>query len=75
MLWLDACQRAAETDAALDELFDGGPARDRVLYERACHYHAAVRRLRTAVAGRVTTLTGVGGHAPRRPIVDRHARS
>jgi hypothetical protein len=57
VLWLDACQRAAESDAAHEQLRahrDG----DRILYEKACRYHAAVLRLRMATALRVGVLTG-----------------
>jgi hypothetical protein len=76
VLWLDACQRAADTDAAFADLLRYGAARDRVLYERARRYHTAVRRLRTAVGCRVGALTGAGGHEPARwPICDRYAGS
>jgi hypothetical protein len=64
VLWIDACQRAAETDAARAALDRAGTDRDRVLCESARRYHAAVRRLRTAVARRVAALTGLGAHAP-----------
>jgi hypothetical protein len=57
LLWLDGRQRACETDAAYARL-DGELARDRVLYEKARRYHAAVRRERTAFARRVAALTG-----------------
>jgi len=74
VLWLDACQRAVETDAALAELLEHGADGDGVLYERARRYHVAVRRLRTAVAQRVGALTGACGAGLRRPpICDRHA--
>ncbi|MGH2863955.1 MAG: hypothetical protein ACRDJX_01755 [Solirubrobacteraceae bacterium] len=63
VLWLDACQRAAETDAAREEL-DRDTAADQVLYQKARRYHAAVRRLRTAVARRVCALTGAPCQAP-----------
>lgn len=72
VLWLDACQRAMDTDAALAHLLDQGARGDRILYEKARRYHAAVRRLRTAVAKRVGALTGSPGGAPMRaPICDR----
>jgi hypothetical protein len=63
-LWLDECERAAETDAAFIELnsWDRGPSR--VLCERARRYNAAVRRLRATVDARVTRLTR-GDHPPR----------
>jgi hypothetical protein len=58
LLWLDGRQRAAETDAAYSKLDAGDYARERTLYEKACRYHAAVRRERTAFARRVAALTG-----------------
>jgi hypothetical protein len=64
VLWLDACQRAAETDAAHADLLRDGAGRDRILYEKARRYHTAVRRLRIAVGCRVGALTGAGGHTP-----------
>ncbi len=80
VLWIDARQRAAETDAARAALDRAHAERDRVLCEEARRYHAAVRRLRTAVAQRVAALTGVRDHehehAPaREPIADRYANS
>jgi hypothetical protein len=61
VIWIDACQRAAETDGARAELERTGAEHDRVLCEKACRYHAAVRRLRMAVSIRVAALTGLGG--------------
>jgi hypothetical protein len=63
MTWLDAGARAADTDAARAELDRARAEHDRVLSEKACRYHAAVRRLRTAVAYRVNELIGVHEHA------------
>ena len=59
VLWLDARQRAAETDAARAQLERESAVRDQVLYEKARRYHAAVRRLRAALASRVSALTGL----------------
>jgi hypothetical protein len=74
--WLDATARAAETDAARAELDGAHGERDHVLREKACRYHAAVRRLRSAVACRVADLVGVHGHALARPqVADRYANS
>jgi len=56
ILWLDACTRAAETDAACAKLGSTNTDGDRVLYDKARRYHASVRRLRTAVGKRVTQL-------------------
>ncbi len=64
VLWIDACQRAAETDAARAALDRAGAEHDRVLCDKARSYHAAVRRLRSAVGRRVAALTGLGEHAP-----------
>jgi hypothetical protein len=58
MLWLDARQRATECDAAFAALLERSASCDPVLREQACRYHAAVRRLRTAVSTRVRALTG-----------------
>lgn len=55
-LWLDASQRAAETDAAYAQLDGASPNGDIVLFEQARGYHAAVRRLRGAVGKRVHAL-------------------
>ncbi|HEY4897706.1 MAG TPA: hypothetical protein VII01_16675 [Solirubrobacteraceae bacterium] len=60
VLWLGARRRATDTDAARAELdlLDGD--RDRVLYDKARRYHAAVRRLRGAVGRRAIALTRAG---------------
>jgi hypothetical protein len=57
ILWLDARRRAAGTDAACAQLDLVDRDRDRVLYDKARRYHAAVRRLRVAVGQRVARLT------------------
>jgi hypothetical protein len=76
VLWLDACQRAAETDAAYAQLDSQSVNGDRVLHEKARRYHAAVRRLRTAIGRRVAALTGSGcEESARWPISDRYAGS
>jgi hypothetical protein len=64
VMWLDAAARAADTDAARAELDRARAEHDRVLSEKACRYHAAVRRLRSAVAYRVGELIGAHEHAP-----------
>ncbi|HTU79985.1 MAG TPA: hypothetical protein VMF09_14615 [Solirubrobacteraceae bacterium] len=74
VLWLDACQRAVETESARAALDLEHARRDRVLCEKARRYHAAVRRLRCALRPRVAALTGLSRAAPaRRRISDRHA--
>jgi len=64
VLWLDACQRAAETDAARAQLDRESAVADHALYDKARRYHAAVRRLRDAVGRRVAALTARPGLAP-----------
>jgi hypothetical protein len=76
VLWIDARQRALETDAARVALDEADAELDRVLCEKARRYDAAVRRLRRAVASRVASLTGLGCDTPARlPITDRYASS
>lgn len=76
VLWIEACGRAAETDAARSELDATGPDGDRALNGNARRYHAAVRRLRHTISGRVEKLLGVPSDAsPRGPISDRYANS
>jgi hypothetical protein len=75
VLWLDACQRAADTDAAREQL-DSEAAADQILYEKARRYHAAVRRLRAAVGRRVSAITGLPCDTPVGwPDPHRYARS
>jgi hypothetical protein len=57
VLWLDACIRAAETDAACAALGPADAERDRLLYDKTRRYHAAVRRLRQALGRRVAACT------------------
>jgi hypothetical protein len=76
VLWLDAGARAADTDAARAELDRTRAEHDRFLSEKACRYHTAVRRLRAAVADRVTELIGLHEHATAQaPMADRYANS
>jgi hypothetical protein len=76
VLWIEARGRAAETDAALTELDGPGANGDRALHERARRYHAAVRRLRDAIARRVARLIAVPSEASACwPVLDRHASS
>jgi hypothetical protein len=64
VIWIDACRRAVETDAARAALESARAERDLVLVEKARRYYAAVRRVRTAVGRRVATLTGLGTDSP-----------
>ncbi len=74
VLWIDARARAAETDAARAALERAVAEGDRVLCEKARRYHAAVRRLRTAVGRSVAALIGLGEQSPAgSPICDRYA--
>jgi hypothetical protein len=54
VLTIEARERAVETDAAYAEL--DAAAGDLALREKARRYHAALRRLRTAVTRRSTPL-------------------
>jgi hypothetical protein len=65
VIWLEACQRAVETDAARAALDRGEDARDSMLCEKARRYHAAVRRLRTVIRPRVAALTGLPASSPK----------
>jgi hypothetical protein len=57
VLWIDACTRAAETDAACAMLGPADCQRDPLLYEKTRRYHAAVRRLRNVLGRRVALRT------------------
>lgn len=56
VLWIEARARAADTDAAYAESARACADADRSLYEKACRYHAALRRLRASLADRVSRL-------------------
>jgi hypothetical protein len=60
VLWLDARLRARKTEAARLELDTSTPDADPTLCGRARRYHAAVRRLRECLAGRVERLLAPG---------------
>jgi hypothetical protein len=67
VLWLEARDRAAETDAARRELDAVPPVDNQALHSGARRYHAAVRRLRAAIGRRVRSLVelqGAGEHLP-----------
>ncbi len=66
MLWLDARMRAADTDAAHAALDADAVGANRVLYDRAHRYHAAVRRLRHSVGRRVARLLAPAAHCGQR---------
>jgi hypothetical protein len=56
VLWIEASQRAAETDAAYAELLAWAAAPDPPLQNKARSYHGAVVRVRDAIARHVATL-------------------
>ncbi len=56
VMWIEACGRARETDAARVELDALGASEDVSLHEKALRYHAAVRRLRATIERRVEHL-------------------
>jgi hypothetical protein len=58
VLWIEACARARETEAARVEL-DALGGGDQSLADKARRYHAAVRRLRDAAERRVSRQLAV----------------
>lgn len=56
VIWIEALRHAQETDGALVQLELAGEDEDAELVARARRYHASVRNLRQAVAGRVQRL-------------------
>ena len=56
VLWIEASQRAAESDAAYAELQVSGLYGEPPLYGKARSYHGAVVRLREAIARHVIQL-------------------
>ena len=56
VLWIEASQRAAETDAAYSELQGSRLYAEPPLYGKARSYHGAVVRLREAIARHVVQL-------------------
>jgi hypothetical protein len=56
VLWIEARGRAAETDAARDDLDTVGPHGEQALHSNARRYHVAVRRLRTTIYRRIERL-------------------
>jgi hypothetical protein len=68
VLWIEACSRARETEAARVEL-DALGGGEHSLAEKARRYHAAVRRLRDGIDRRVSVQLAVPEQtiAPERP--------
>jgi hypothetical protein len=66
VLWLEACDRAAETEATHTELEPQESYGEASLHGRAHRYHAAVRRLRGSVARRVSEILALPDDMPAR---------
>jgi hypothetical protein len=79
VIWIEARGRAAETDAAAQELEAHIRGGEEAMYGRAHRYHGAVRRLRGTIARRVEPLLAAGSEAgdafPENPLLDRPASS
>jgi hypothetical protein len=71
VLWIEASQRAAETDAAYTELQACPAFADPSLHNKARSYHAAVLNLRTAIARHVSRLVA----EPSEELSQNHAGS
>ena len=65
VLWIDAARRAAETEAAFDQLLATDAAGDRLLHGEARQYHAAVRALRDSASRQATRLIALPGRRRR----------
>ena len=75
-LWIEARRRAAETEAAYEQLESPGAIADISVHHKARRYHAAVRRLRDALERRVDRLLACAAEVPgRAPLADRYASS
>jgi predicted outer membrane lipoprotein len=73
-LWIEARDRARDTDAAYAELEPPERGGDYSVHEKARRYHTAVRRLRTSLAQRVERLLAAPNDIPaRQPITHRYA--
>jgi hypothetical protein len=74
VLWIEACGRAAETEATCNELRPRVSGDGHSLHGRAQRYHTAVRGLRDTIARRVAELIAAPGDASARwSIPDRQA--
>jgi hypothetical protein len=71
VLWIEASQRAAESDAAYAELQVASIYSDPPLHGKARSYHGAVVRLREAIARHVIQLVA----APTEQLSEDHASS
>ena len=66
VLWIEACQRAAETEAAQADLDAIDAAAERPLSGKARGYHAAVCALRGRLAQHVQRLLAIPSEEPTR---------
>jgi hypothetical protein len=64
VLWLDACRRAEETEAAYALLLASDASGNRLLHAEARQYHAAVRSMRETVTRHVSALTDAPATVP-----------
>jgi hypothetical protein len=71
VLWIEASQRAAETDAAYAELLAACAEANPPLHSKALSYHGAVLKLRRAIARHVAQLVA----APSDALAQDHASS
>ena len=75
-LWIEARRRAAETEAAYEQLESPGAVADISVHQKARRYHAAVRRLRDALERRVDRLLACAAELPAGgPLAGRYASS
>ena len=70
VLWIEASQRTAETEAALAELDAIDAAAERALSGKARGYHAAVRALRGHLAHHVEEILAVPSEQPTRKLAN-----
>jgi hypothetical protein len=75
-VWIEACRRALQTDAALARLASPGEAKG-ALHAQACRYHRAVHALRLGLVDRVaaviaTAEIGLSGE-PTADVLSREA--
>jgi hypothetical protein len=70
VLWIDARQRAAETERAFDLLPPPASAEERPFEAEVRRYHRGVRRLRQATGLRVSRLISAPGVLPARAYAE-----
>jgi hypothetical protein len=73
VLWIDACERARETEAAFAALLQTDAKGDRLLHAEACQYHAAVRALRGVISQHVQQLIAPAMQPPEPSHQHQHA--